>query len=98
MRSTEQLNPFSKPLRLLELVNTFSTEPEHFRLIELLSHGATSSAAMLPTPRQVASIGTLHTVRHGSKRHRVLIASGGVMVSPADTLSAISPWTTRFAP
>lgn len=72
-----------------QLVNTFSTEPEHFRLIELLSHGATASAAMLPTPRQVASIGTLHTVRHGSKRHHVLIASGGVMVSPADTLSAI---------
>ena len=72
-----------------QLVNTFSTEPEHFRLIELLSHGATASAAMLPTPRQVASIGTLHTVRHGSKRHHVLIASGGVMVSPADTLSEI---------
>ena len=41
----------------------------------------------LPTPRQVDSIATLHSVRHGRKIHHVVVASGGVSVKPRETLT-----------
>ena len=74
---------------IAELMNRFAMTPEHRRIIEILANQATVSHAVLPTPRKVASIGTLHTVRHQGKRHHVLLASGGVMVNPTNSLDEI---------
>ena len=63
-----------------------SKSPTHLRILENLSIGATETQAILSTPRQVSSIGQLHSVRHGNKKHHVLLASGGVFVDPAKTL------------
>lgn len=44
-------------------------------------------AGTLHAPKRVASIAVGHTIRQGSKRHFVVLASGGVMLSPADLLT-----------
>ncbi len=71
---------------LAEVIKRFGDSPAHARIVEILTNGATESPALLKTPRQVASIGTMHSVRHGSKRHHVLLASGGVSVDSGQTL------------
>lgn len=45
------------------------------------------SAGTLHAPKRVASIAVGHTIRQGSKRHFVVLASGGVMLSPADLIA-----------
>ena len=72
-----------------EHINRFSQSPDQMRIIETLVNGATSSPAILSTPRQVASIGTMHTVRHGNKRHHVLLASGGVLVDSSQIVDEV---------
>ena len=74
---------------IAELITRFGSSPEHARIADLLANTATTSQAILPTPRQVASIGTLHTVRHQNKRHHILMASGGVMVNTANSLNEV---------
>lgn len=72
-----------------QLITRYGQTPDHRRVIETLISDVTQSLAILPTPRQVASIGTLHTVRHRSKRHHVLLASGGVMIDPSATIDEV---------
>jgi hypothetical protein len=45
------------------------------------------SAGVLQTPKRVASIAVGHTIRQGSKRHFMVLASGGVVLSPADLIT-----------
>jgi len=45
------------------------------------------SAGVLQTPKRVASIAVGHTIRQGSKRHFMVLASGGVILSPADLIT-----------
>lgn len=71
---------------IAQLMVQQSKSPTHLRILENLSIGATETQAILSTPRQVSSIGQLHSVRHGNKKHHVLLASGGVFVDPAQTL------------
>ena len=72
-----------------QLITRYGQTPDHRRVTETLISDVTQSLAILPTPRQVASIGTLHTVRHRSKRHHVLLASGGVMIDPSATIDGV---------
>jgi len=44
------------------------------------------SGGVLQTPRRVASIAVGHSIRQGSRQHFLVLASGGVMVRPEDTL------------
>jgi hypothetical protein len=45
------------------------------------------SAGSLQTPKRVASIAVGHTIRQGSKRHFMVLASGGVVLNPADLIT-----------
>jgi len=45
------------------------------------------SAGILQTPKRVASIAVGHTIRQGSKRHFMVLSSGGVLLSPADLIA-----------
>ena len=74
---------------IAQLIKRYGQSPDHRRIVETLVSDVTQSSAILPTPRQVASIGTMHTVRHQSKRHHILLASGGVMVNPSETISEV---------
>ena len=57
---------------------------------KILSSLASDSSAYwhLPSPERVQSIATLHSVRHLKKVHHVVVASGGVSVSPKLTLTS----------
>ncbi len=46
------------------------------------------SAGTLHAPKRVASIAVGHTIRQGSKRHFIVLASGGVMLRPTDLLTS----------
>lgn len=50
------------------------------------------SLGQLQTPRQVASIATLHRVTHRGKRHAIVVASGGVLIDTRETVE------TNFRP
>ena len=65
---------------LAELIRRFGDEATHRQLAARLVETESQSDYLLPTPLQVESIATLHTVRHGRKRHHVLLVSGGVSV------------------
>lgn len=71
-----------------ELIRRYGESPQHRRLAALLADDASQSDYLLPTPRQVESIATLHTVRHGRKRHQVVMASGGVSVDARQSLAS----------
>ena len=55
-------------------------------LLASLASESTLSTGLMAAPRQVRSIATLHTVRHGRTRNHVLLASGGVEVNPQGTV------------
>jgi hypothetical protein len=46
------------------------------------------SAGTLHAPKRVASVAVGHEIRQGNKRHFIVLASGGVMLSPADLISS----------
>jgi len=53
-----------------------------------LSEGSIGTALMgWQAPRAVDSIAVMHSVTHRGKRHHMIVASGGVMVEPAATIS-----------
>ncbi len=56
-------------------------------LVESLLAVATADVATDPAPVEVDSIVANHSVRHGRKRHHLLIASGGVSVDPRQGLT-----------
>lgn len=47
------------------------------------------SAGTLHSPKRVASIAVNQTILHGSKRHFVVLASGGVLLRPNDLLNGL---------
>jgi hypothetical protein len=57
-----------------------------------------SSEGRLQTPRKVESIATLHRVKQGSKRHSIIVASGGVWIDTRETVAATyRPYPTLSA-
>ncbi len=70
-----------------ELIRKFSEGDTHRTLAARLAAGESRADYVLPTPRQVESIATLHSVRHGSVRHHVLLVSGGVSVDARRSLT-----------
>jgi hypothetical protein len=73
---------------LAELIRRFGESAEAHQLAIRLAEPESSTDYLLPTPRQVESIATLHTVRYGKKRHHVLLVSGGVSVDARQSLVA----------
>lgn len=77
------------------LIDRFGSENVHRKLAMGLAAEDESRDWNMPAPKQVQSIATLHTVRKGNKRHHVLLASGGVLVTPNATVkSKLSTYPT----
>lgn len=73
-----------------ELLNRHATQPAQRGLVTALVLIAGDQPSGLRTPKQVDSIAVKHTVRRAQKRHHMLVASGGVSISP-DRLLRDSP-------
>ncbi|EMI21618.1 protein containing DUF1598, partial [Rhodopirellula maiorica SM1] len=71
---------------IAELAERYSESSTHDALIESLVQYDSDRPWMLTAPRQVESIATMHTVRHGKQKHHIVIASGGVSVDAKQTL------------
>ncbi|MCG8649252.1 MAG: DUF1598 domain-containing protein [Pirellulales bacterium] len=69
-----------------ELLRRHADSAEHHALLQTLADQSSSLPHLAVAPRQVMSIAKLHTVRHGRKIHRVVLASGGVAVDSQQTL------------
>ncbi|MCO8121940.1 DUF1598 domain-containing protein [Stieleria sp. TO1_6] len=69
-----------------ELVQRFGDVETHHQLAMGLASEDESRDWPIAVPKQVQSIATLHTVRSGKQRHHVLLASGGVSVTPSTTV------------
>lgn len=67
----------------------FGESDQHRILMESIASipSLNSDVSALPVARQAETIAVLHRSRAGSKRHSILIASGGVMVRPQHTLA-----------
>jgi Protein of unknown function (DUF1598) len=91
-----------------ELMNQFAVEGSSRELVQSISQFELFAASeragqMLRAPTSVDSIAVLHSVRHRSKRHHVLLASGGVFVdsdhaidSKVDTYATLANDLTQF--
>ena len=73
---------------IAELLRRYAPENLKDGLLASLAMEATLTDQIMPAPRQVESIATMHTVRHGRTRHHILLASGGVAVDPKQTVPA----------
>jgi hypothetical protein len=71
---------------IAELLSRYASEDLKSGLLASLAAEASLASESMPAPRQVASIATMHTVRHGRQRHHLLLASGGVAVDPKQTV------------
>ncbi|GAA5511199.1 DUF1598 domain-containing protein [Novipirellula caenicola] len=71
---------------IAELAERYTESSVHQALIESLIQYDSDRPWMLAAPRQVESIATMHTVRHGKQKHHIVIASGGVSVDAKQTL------------
>lgn len=71
---------------IAELLGRTAISPQQQELLTSLAAVDTTSRFIMPTPRQVESIAVLHTFRNKRRRHHILVASGGVAVSPEQTL------------
>jgi hypothetical protein len=71
-----------------ELIRRYADSPQQAALASAFCGGASGLPQMHAVPRQVFSIAKLHSVRHGSQVHHVLLASGGVSVDSRQTLVA----------
>lgn len=70
------------------LIDQYGSDDVHRPLAMGLATEDDSRDWNLAAPKQVDSIATLHTVRHGGKRHQVVLASGGVSVAPSESTKA----------
>ncbi len=70
------------------LIDRFGSQDVHRPLAMGLAAEDDARDWNLPAPKQVESIATLHTVRKGSQRHHVMLASGGVSVAPQSTVKS----------
>ena len=66
-----------------ELLDRFAESDRLRHLLDSLAAEDSATYWDLTTPRQVASIATLHNVRHKRSIHHVVLASGGVSVKPS---------------
>lgn len=73
---------------IAELLHRTAKSPSQRELLTSLAAVDTTSHFVLPTPRQVESIAVLHSFQRNRKRHHILIASGGVSVTPKQTLTS----------
>ncbi|GAA4470306.1 DUF1598 domain-containing protein [Novipirellula rosea] len=71
---------------IAELAERYTESSVHDALIQSLTQFNSDRPWMLTAPRQVESIATLHTVRHGKQKHHIVIASGGVSVDAKQSL------------
>ncbi len=69
-----------------ELWKRTAVASDHEVLQRAVMYFAAQQAPLLTPPRQVDSIAVLHRYRHGRKKHEVVMASGGVQISPQDLL------------
>jgi hypothetical protein len=69
-----------------ELLQRYAVHERQRTILLSLAADATASDWSMPTPRQVASIATLHSVRKGRTLHHIVVASGGVSVNANQTL------------
>tara|TARA_R110002049_G_scaffold2750_2_gene21424 strand:- start:191105 stop:192814 length:1710 start_codon:yes stop_codon:yes gene_type:complete len=69
-----------------EILHRYASSDLKGGLLASFAAESSSPSQFMPAPRQVESIATLHTVRHGRTRHHVLLASGGVAVDPRQTV------------
>lgn len=67
-----------------ELWKRTATTSDHETLQRAVMYFAAEQAPSLQPPRQVDSIAVLHRYQHGRKKHNVLMASGGVQISPLE--------------
>lgn len=70
-----------------QLITQFGQSEPHRALADSLASEDESRDWLIPAPQRVASIATLHHVRSGNQVHHILMASGGVEVSPARLVS-----------
>ncbi|MFU7560487.1 DUF1598 domain-containing protein [Roseiconus sp. JC912] len=71
---------------IAQLIDQYGSSETHHQLAESLSGEEDQSIWLLHAPRQVPSIATRHTVRRGKQRHQIVLASGGVFISPDDVI------------
>ena len=76
---------------IAELMNQFASDDSTREMVQSISNlelfsEAQSDSNRLTTPTSVDSIAVLHTVRHRSKRHHILLASGGVFVDSGQAI------------
>ena len=76
------------------LINRYAGDDLQDTLLPALAAESSTSNWVMPTPKQVASIATKHSVRHGRKVHHVVLASGGVAV---DTRQTVASNITNYA-
>ncbi len=69
-----------------ELMHRYADSDRQRDLLESLISSSPSSMYRMHTPRQVLSIARMKSMRKGRRMHHVLLASGGVSVSPSQTL------------
>jgi hypothetical protein len=70
------------------IADKFATSDNYKALLDFFAASASSSAKLgLSVPKQVQTIAVMHRSRSDKHRHNILIASGGVAVTPADTVS-----------
>lgn len=67
------------------IINRFGDDRIH-QLAEAFIAEDAHTDWKLRAPKQVESIAAMHTVRHRTKRHHILVASGGVWVSPGESV------------
>ncbi|MEM0925139.1 MAG: DUF1598 domain-containing protein, partial [Planctomycetota bacterium] len=71
-----------------EIIHRYGDEASHHRLAEGFAQEDEMRDWIMNMPRQVKSIAAMHSVRHGKKRHHILIASGGVSIASRESLES----------
>jgi hypothetical protein len=71
------------------LIDRFGSEDVHRPLARGLAIEDDARDWKIAAPKQVESIATLHSVRKGSQRHHLLLASGGVSVATESTVKTL---------
>jgi len=73
---------------IAELLHRHASPRLREGLLAMLAAESSAHTGVMPTPRQVESIATMHTVRQGRSRHHILLASGGVAVEPGQSIAS----------
>ncbi|TWT76263.1 hypothetical protein CA13_67550 [Planctomycetes bacterium CA13] len=71
---------------IAEICERFAADSSSRALLQSVADMAGFFVTSDPVPKSVDSIAVLHNVRHGRKRHHILVASGGVWVETNGTV------------